>query len=444
MSLFSKVAWREGLFLQQQHLQQSDRYLEHLIDARLAELTPYPWGIAEMAIDRDLAQQGKIGLRKVRGIMPDGLPFDAPAACALPVPAACPDDAAGQSVWLTLPEASANGRDIGPDDEGATMRYRLLAESVADNAAEGRQEQLIEVAEPRLELVVRKTPRPGYQCLRIARISEVRNGVIAFDETTPPPALIIAAHPVLLGFLSRVIGWVEARLETLSRYASDPSSGGGLQATDYLQLMVLNREITVLRHLASNWSPQPPQREHPRHPVKTRISVLQGFDDCFTLFSGDVARLGKERTAESWVVEDVSLGGFRARVEVLADWLKIGALMSLQPEGGENWVLGVVRRFSKDAEGQAHVGIKALSRQAKSVELRPRSSGFSATGAIPGIRLLEDDNHGELRLAMPLESFDVRESLEFIDGGKRYLLSPIELEGSGSNYEIGRYRQQAE
>ncbi len=251
MSLFSKVAWREGLFLQQQHLQQSDRYLEHLIDARLAELTPYPWGIAEMAIDRDLAQQGKIGLRKVRGIMPDGLPFDAPAACALPVPAACPDDAAGQSVWLTLPEASANGRDIGPDDEGATMRYRLLAESVADNAAEGRQEQLIEVAEPRLELVVRKTPRPGYQCLRIARISEVRNGVIAFDETTPPPALIIAAHPVLLGFLSRVIGWVEARLETLSRYASDPSSGGGLQATDYLQLMVLNREITVLRHLAS-------------------------------------------------------------------------------------------------------------------------------------------------------------------------------------------------
>ena len=51
---------------------------------------------------------------------------------------------------------------------------------------------------------------------------------------------------------------------------------------------------------------------------------------------------------------------------------------------------------------------------------------------------------GELRLAMPLGSFDVRENLEFIDGGKRYLLSPIELETSGSNYEIGRYRQSAE
>ena len=130
---------------------------------------------------------------------------------------------------------------------------------------------------------------------------------------------------------------------------------------------------------------------------------------------------------------------------VLPDLSKqIGALMCLQPEGGENWVLGVVRRFSQEAEGHAHVGIKALSRQARSVELRPRSSGFSTTGAIPGICLLEGDESGEIRLAMPLGSFDVRESLEFIDGGKRYLLSPIELETSGSNYEIGRYRQSAE
>jgi type VI secretion system protein ImpJ len=45
------------------------------------------------------------------------------------------------------------------------------------------------------------------------------------------------------------VGWLEAKLETLSRYASDPSSGGGMQATDYLMLMVINRELPVLRHL---------------------------------------------------------------------------------------------------------------------------------------------------------------------------------------------------
>lgn len=250
MSLFSKVAWREGLFLQQQHLQQADRYQEYLLDSRLRDLSPWPWGIAEMVIDRDLAQQGKIGLRRIRGIMPDGLPFDAPATSELPVPIPCPEDAAGLGVWLTLPEAAPNGRDIGPEGEAAVTRYRLSTESVSDNAASGRQEQLIEVAEPRLELVLRKTPRPGYQSLCIARIHEIRNGIIAYDDTTPPPCLVSRAHPVVSGYLDRVIGWVEARLETLSRYAADPSSGGGLQATDYLQLMLLNREITVLRHFS--------------------------------------------------------------------------------------------------------------------------------------------------------------------------------------------------
>lgn len=199
--------------------------------------------------------------------------------------------------------------------------------------------------------------------------------------------------------------------------------------------------LPVLRHLALYWAPEPPQREHPRHSVKTRIAVLQGFDDCFTVFAGDVARLGKEQTAESWVVENVSLGGFGAGVDELGDWLKIGALISIQPEGGDNWVLGVVRRFGKEPDGRANVGIQALSRNAQGVELRPRTAGFSATGAIPGLWLRDDSVPGEVRMVLPLASFDLRESLEFSQGDKHYLLTPIELEETGSQFEIGRYRQ---
>ena len=201
--------------------------------------------------------------------------------------------------------------------------------------------------------------------------------------------------------------------------------------------------LPVLHHLAAYWCPEPPQREHQRHAVKTRIAVLHGFDNCFSVFAGQVARLGMERTAESWVVENVSLGGFGAGVDDLAvDWLKIGVLLSIQPEGGTNWVLGVVRRFNKDSDDHASVGIKALSRQALSIELRPRTSGFSATGAIPGIWLREDHAAGEVRVVLPATSFLVRETLEFEHEGRRYLLTPVELLESGRTFEIGRYRAQ--
>ena len=258
MSWFSKVAWKEGLFLQPQHLQQADRYHEHLINARTRLITPYPWGVGELVLDRDQAQQGMIALRAVSGIMPDGTPFDAPGTGPLPLPVRVPDDAAGQFVWLTLPDISPNMRDAAPyEDEAATTRWGVITETVSDSASSARIEQVLELAVPRIELAVRKTARPGYQNLRLARIAEVRDGVVTLDETFPPPALVIGAHPQILGYLTRVIGWIEARLESLARYATDPSAGGGLQASDYLMLMALNRQIGVLRHLSRTLAVHP-------------------------------------------------------------------------------------------------------------------------------------------------------------------------------------------
>lgn len=250
MSNFSKVAWKEGLFLQPHHLQQADRYLEHQLRERTATITPYPWGVSELRFDRDLAQQGKIGLRAVAGIMPDGIAFDAPGSVPLPVPVSVPEDEAqGLDVWLTLPDASVSGQDVSPAAADAATRYVLDAETVVNNASNSRSEHLVEIAQPRLELVLRKTPRPGYQNIRLGRIIEMRDGIVTLDDTVPPVGLVTRVHPAYEGYLSRVIGWIEAKLDTLARFAADPTSGGGMQATDYLMLMVLNRELPVLRHM---------------------------------------------------------------------------------------------------------------------------------------------------------------------------------------------------
>jgi type VI secretion system protein ImpJ len=250
MSWYSKVAWREGLFLQPHHLQQNDRYVEKLVEARTRHLSPYPWGIEELRINRDRLQQGRIELTRISGIMPDGIPFEAPSSCALPTTLLVPPGSDGQMVWLTLPDHVMNGREIAPAGEaGAATRYVLGSEVVADSASAMRLEQRIEIAELRLELDIRTTPKPGYQCIKIARIIEVRDNVVVLDDTFPPSVLALTSHPVVGGWLDRVIGWVETKLESLARYAADPSSGGGLQSADYLMLMLLNREINLLRHL---------------------------------------------------------------------------------------------------------------------------------------------------------------------------------------------------
>jgi type VI secretion system protein ImpJ len=250
MSWYSKVAWKEGLFLQPHHLQQNDRYIEKLLEARTRHVSPYPWGLEEIKVNRDRLQQGRIELAAVSGIFPDGTPFDAPSVAALPVGVAVPEGSDGLNVWLTLPDLVMNGREVAMDTEaGAATRYVLGAETVADSASALRLEQQIEIAQPRLELDLRQSPKPGYQCIKVARILEVRDNIVILDDTFPPPVLMLMAHPMVIGWLDRVIGWVETKLESLSRYSADPGAGGGLQATDYFMLLLLNRQINVLRHL---------------------------------------------------------------------------------------------------------------------------------------------------------------------------------------------------
>jgi len=249
MSWYSKVVWSEGLFLRPHHLQQADRYLENLVESRARYATPYPWGFASLEIDRDLAQQSRFGLRRASGIMPDGTPFDLPGIS--PPPAACevPESAAGQIAWLTLPVAAANTREVEDAAAESASRYTVASELVIDSTSALRVEEEIDIAHARLTLEVRRTARPGYVTMPIARIVEVRDRTIVLDEKFAPPVLVCAAHPVVDGWIDRVIGWMDNKLSELARYAADPTAGGGLQSVDYFVLQLLNRNVPVLKHL---------------------------------------------------------------------------------------------------------------------------------------------------------------------------------------------------
>jgi type VI secretion system protein ImpJ len=250
MSWYSKVFWSEGLFLRPHHLQQNDRYLEHLLERRVGQVTPYPWGFSSLEIDHDLAQQSKFSLRRASGLMPDGTPFDIPADSPIPHPIDVPETAAGQITWLSLPIAAPNSREIDDKADGSATRYIRSEETFVDSTSALRIEEEIDIAHPRLAFELRRTAKPGYIGLGIARVLEIRDKNILFDEKFIPPMLLCSAHPVIEGWINRIVGWIDNKLGELSRYASDPSAGGGLQSVDYLVLQMLNRQIPVLKHFA--------------------------------------------------------------------------------------------------------------------------------------------------------------------------------------------------
>jgi hypothetical protein len=199
--------------------------------------------------------------------------------------------------------------------------------------------------------------------------------------------------------------------------------------------------LEVLEHLAMYWSPQPPERKHQRHNVKSRLNVTNGLQGVIETL-GESASLSFDGSAtESWIVENVSAGGFGAIVsQVKGDWLRVGALVAMQPEGGSNWVVGLVRRVNKTVGQQARVGIQTLSRS-------PAVSQFVISGSRGGTGeqgvLLKgnDPASAEVQIALRPGVFAPGQNLEATRGGRQHVYMPTAFGESGEDYEIGRFRE---
>jgi len=193
--------------------------------------------------------------------------------------------------------------------------------------------------------------------------------------------------------------------------------------------------LEVLRHLAQCWSPNPPARKTQRHKVQSKLAVAYGFDGVLAVFGASEL---DESAMESWQVEDVSMGGFGAVIpQVKGDRVKIGCLVALQPEGGKNWVIGMVRRFSKESAQQGTVGIQTLAKTALPVQLRWQSQ---QTESEIGIVLEPYAGNPEVLCLLRPGAFVAGRNLTFEQGGKQYLLLPSGMQEQGDDYELARFK----
>ena len=250
MTWTNRVVWQEGMFLRAQHFQQQDRWLEMLVRARTAVLRPHPWGVVEMAIDRDLLSTGRFALSSAIGIFEDGTPFSIPGETDHPPPLDLPESTRNAIVYLAAPIRQAGAVEIAMN--GSEGRYAVREFEAYDTHSASPQPAPLQIARLRLRYMLETEERAGYLCIGLARVTEVAADRRAtLDERWIPPALVCSAVLPLSGLITEFSGMLNQRGEALAARITAPGGSRGVaDFADFLLLQSVNRWQKLLTHWA--------------------------------------------------------------------------------------------------------------------------------------------------------------------------------------------------
>jgi len=167
-------------------------------------------------------------------------------------------------------------------------------------------------------------------------------------------------------------------------------------------------------------------------PSRNEPTVLQAVGEASASLDFD------QKAAESWVVENVSAGGFGAVVpQAKSDWLRVGTLLAMQPDGGNNWLVGAIRRVNRTAAQEARVGIETLSRAPKVVKFRVRGLGEETGLLLPSAVL----GSGEVSIALKAGVYPPGQNLEATIDGREHMYMPQGGAERAEDYELIRFRE---
>lgn len=272
----SKVVWSEGMFLQPQHFQQHDRYLEHRLEARTSPIAPFCWGHLAFQLDEAALKLGKMALASGRGILPDGTPFDFPAIDEAPPPLDIPADIKDEAVFLAVPlrRPGNDEADMAGGDSLALTRFAVTDQEVRDNNSGSDSSALIQTGKLRLRLMLKRELSDAYACLGIARIIERRpDGQLIFDTAYIPPTLAVRENATLGGYVREIEGLLHQRGEALAVRLTQPGRGGVAEVADFLLLQTVNRNEPLFAHFTAIG---------PLHPERLYAACLQLAGDLCT------------------------------------------------------------------------------------------------------------------------------------------------------------------
>jgi type VI secretion system protein ImpJ len=265
-----KVIWSEGMFLQPQHFQQQDKYIEYLLRQTNKDLHSCAWGFSELKIDSHLLELGKIAIKTCRGIFPDGTLFDVRENDAAPIPLEIPANTSNCNIYLALALRNNATQEIGHNNEHNKYRYQADSIELTDNNSINQQTNTqIQIAKLNLRLMLATDDCANYTNLAIARIQTVcPDLVITLDEQFIPPCIDIQATSTLPQFLQELLGLLRQRARSLATRIDLAGQENAATMTELMLLQLVNRFEPLVIHLTSV------RKLHPLPLYKTLIQLM--------------------------------------------------------------------------------------------------------------------------------------------------------------------------
>ncbi|CAN5413962.1 type VI secretion system baseplate subunit TssK [soil metagenome] len=252
MTWHNKVVWTEGMFLQPQHFQQHDRFLEWQLRARLASGVPYPWGFTQLAVDEASLAMGKIALTQASGLLPDGTAFSLPGDDLAPAAIDVPADTRNELVVLAavLQRPGLTETDAEEPASSPGPRFRVIEVESGDSNASAQRDAPVQIGRLNLRLMLARDIGEAFATLGVVRVIERRaDNRVMLDAQYVPPLLHAPAHPVLDGYVRELHGLLHQRAEALAARLSQPGRAGVGEIVDFLLLEAVNRNEPVFAHL---------------------------------------------------------------------------------------------------------------------------------------------------------------------------------------------------
>ena len=256
MRQLQPVIWSKGTFLNPQHLQTQDRFLESMLEFRMDALNFRPWGFRELRVDQEALAAGNFAVSAASGILPDGLAFDIPDSDPAPPPRplapAFDADHDTCEVYLAIPNLRDRGLNVSMADRNANTRYVAEVILVRDENS-GLSEKPLQIARKGFRFLVEGEPRQGYSVLRVASIKRTPSGAFQAENNFVPPLLDIGTSDYLVAILRRLVEILTAKSATLGGMRRQKNQSlADFTASDianFWLLFTVNSYFPLLRHL---------------------------------------------------------------------------------------------------------------------------------------------------------------------------------------------------